>query len=162
MCISMVKQIGFPVHLISVAYYYRLVLVEDITEMWQVSCHIWTNYIIKCYKMLIILHIVTGIMSFLRKWHNTIIPPTDTSCRQSSSSFYRDKIYIAVNLEVDYILYIMVVRLIDNLIYFWIVSLGLITRQWDCTVCALISQSKGRSSHISNFCKLCSLSRGFY
>ncbi len=52
--ISMVRQIGFPIHLISVAHSCPLVLIENITQMWQEACHIGEYYIIKCYKILII------------------------------------------------------------------------------------------------------------
>ncbi len=54
LCISLVRQIGFPIHFISVAPCCPLVLIEDITQMWQDACHIWKYYIIKYYKMLII------------------------------------------------------------------------------------------------------------
>ncbi len=54
LCISLVRQIGFPVHFISVALCCPLVLIADITQMWQDACHIWKYYIKKCYKMLVI------------------------------------------------------------------------------------------------------------
>ncbi len=53
MYISLVRQIGFPIHFISVAHCCPLKLIEDITEMWQDACHIWKHYITKCYKMLV-------------------------------------------------------------------------------------------------------------
>ncbi len=53
-CISLVRQIGFLIHFISVAHCCPLVLIEDITQVWQEGCHIWKYYIIKCYKMLVI------------------------------------------------------------------------------------------------------------
>ncbi len=33
-------QIGFPIHFISVAHCYPLVLINDTTQMWQYACHI--------------------------------------------------------------------------------------------------------------------------
>ncbi len=54
MCISLVRQTGLPIHVISVAHCCPLVLIEDITLMSQDACHIWNYYIIKCYKMLVI------------------------------------------------------------------------------------------------------------
>ncbi len=50
----LVRPIGFPVHAISASHCYTIVLMEDITEMWQDACHIWKYYIIKYYKMLVI------------------------------------------------------------------------------------------------------------
>ncbi len=54
LCISLVRQIGFPIHFISIAHCCHLFLIEDITQMWQDACHIWKYYIIKCYKSLVI------------------------------------------------------------------------------------------------------------
>ncbi len=54
MCISLVRQIGFPIKNISVAYCCPFVLIEDITQMWQDAYHICKYYIIKCYKMFVI------------------------------------------------------------------------------------------------------------
>ncbi len=51
LCISLVRQIGFPIYFISVAHCCPLVLMQDITLMWQDACHIFKYYIIKCYKM---------------------------------------------------------------------------------------------------------------
>ncbi len=77
LCISLLRQIGFPIHFISVAQCCPLVLTEDITQIWQYACHIWKYYIIKCDKMLVIFNMMTDIRSFWRKWHNTVIPQTD-------------------------------------------------------------------------------------
>ncbi len=78
LCISLVRQISFSIHFISVAHSCSLVLTEDITQIWQDVCHIWKYYIIKCYKMLVILHIRTGIRSFIWKRHNIYCySPTD-------------------------------------------------------------------------------------
>ncbi len=77
-CVLMVRQIGFPLHFISMAHCCPPVLILDITLMWQDACHIGKYYIIKCCKMLVIYtDIITGIRSFLRKWDNTVIPLTD-------------------------------------------------------------------------------------
>ncbi len=70
---SLARQKDFPMHSISMAH---CCLREDITQIWQDACHIWKYYIIMCYKMLVILHIMIGFWSFLRKCHNTVIPPT--------------------------------------------------------------------------------------
>ncbi len=77
LCISLVRQIGFPIHFISVEHFFPLVLIEDISQMWQDACHIWKYYIIKYYKMLVIFTYNDRHRSFLRKWHNTVIAPTD-------------------------------------------------------------------------------------
>ncbi len=74
LCISLVRQIGFPVHFISVEHCCHLVLIEDISQMWQVACHIWKYYIIKCYKMHVI---VTYNDRHYRTWHTTAIPLSD-------------------------------------------------------------------------------------
>ncbi len=53
-CISLIRQIGFPIHFIWVTHCCPLVLIKDIAQMWQNGCHIWNYYIIMCYKMLAI------------------------------------------------------------------------------------------------------------
>ncbi len=75
MCIDLVRHIGFSIHFISVAHCCPLVLIEDITQMWQDAFHIWKYYIIK--SCLSFVHIMTGIRSFLQKWHYTVITLTD-------------------------------------------------------------------------------------
>ncbi len=63
LCVSLVRQIGLPIHFISVAHCCPFVLIEDITQMWQDGCHIWNYYNMKCYNVSC-LHVMTDIWSF--------------------------------------------------------------------------------------------------
>ncbi len=77
------RQVGFPIHFISVAHWFPLVLIEDITQMWQDACNIWKCYMIKCYKMLVIFTYNDRHYVILRKRHITFIPPNDMTLVKS-------------------------------------------------------------------------------
>ncbi len=83
--ISLVRQIGFPIHFISVAHSCPVVFIEDITPIWQDVRHIWKYYIKKCNKMLVIFtYNDRNWAIFLRKWQNTVIHPIGNMWYQDS------------------------------------------------------------------------------